>query len=551
DRVIDLVYNNYMFLNDAALDVNPLLLSFLSAAAGGYIVHLIYVQRITTRSILDRLFATFCFYVKRLPIIRGLIQESMDTADQSIKVMIHKNDSSRDWLTTLPAGPMSRQDILLRSVQYDNRENSGLYAREKPDFLNGRVSGAVFNLEQDLEELRTYKGLFGQYAFSNPLWPQCFPGLRRMEAEVTKMVITMLNGGPECSGTMTAGGSMSIHQAILAYRNRAIKKGILFPEIILPSSAHIAFFKAAEMFGLAIRQIAVPEDTFVVRPADVKAAINSNTACIVGSAPNYPFGTVDPIEELGQIGLKYDVPLHVDACCGGFLIPFFADEQVPFDFRVPGVSSISADTHKYGLAPKGSSVIAFASKELRRFTYFTGANWQGGIYASPTIEGSRNGSAIAVTWGAMLYHGEDAYKNSAEAVRATTRAIREGIRGMEGMQLMGEGDICIVAWRNSIVDDYALSELMERRGFVLSPLQFPKGCHLMVTPMHTKGDFVGTFLAAMEKAIADLKKNPKSVTGGTCAFYGGTVNLPDRDIVKDLASIYLDNVYEFPPETSR
>ncbi|GMR62601.1 hypothetical protein PMAYCL1PPCAC_32796, partial [Pristionchus mayeri] len=492
--------------------------------------------------------------IKKIPIyVKGRIEEEMMSANIEIVQSVHHQDTAADWIRTLPEKGRDALAIVTDLLKYSRLQNSGSLERAKPNYMEGAVSGAVFNTEKNEEEQLVTKTVFGLTAYSNPLWPAIFPEIRRMEAEVVEMTKNLLHGGPQVCGTMTSGGSMSILQACLAYRNRAFDMGINFPEMIMPNSAHAAFYKAAEMFRIKIVEIKVTSATgYVVDPKQVKAAITSNSCMIVGSVPNYPYGTTDDIEALGEIGLKSGVPLHVDACCGGFLIPFFdqGDAVPAFDFRVPGVSSISADTHKYGLAPKGSSVILYKDKETRAFGFYQNVDWTGGIYASPTIEGSRNGSAIAVTWASLLYNGKETLRRSAQTVRSVTRDLREKIGQLEGMEMMGYGDVCIVAWTNTKVCDYKLLDLVEQKGFILSALQFPKGAHLMVTPLHGAPGYVDNLVAALREGIKTLLDEPQLKTDGAAAMYGMTIACPDRTLVTDVANIYLKTLYEFPPETS-
>ncbi|VDM80240.1 unnamed protein product [Strongylus vulgaris] len=247
---------------------------------------------------------------------------------------------------------------------------------EGPRYLEGKVSGAVFSDEKDMEEMRVYGEVFKNFAWSNPLWPKLFPGVRKMEAEVVRMCCTLMHGDEESCGTVYPCSDVNRWYDINS------------PGLIIPTSAHAAFTKAAEVFRIRVVRVPVDSQTFKVDVKKMKAAITSRTCMhllvkylqlclqLVGSAPNFPFGTVDDI---------YNIPVHVDACLGGFLLAFIDNAQ-PFDFRVPGVCSISADTHKYGLAPKGSSVVLYRNKEYLHNQYFCDADWQGGIYASSTLE---------------------------------------------------------------------------------------------------------------------------------------------------------------------
>ncbi|VDO41608.1 unnamed protein product [Haemonchus placei] len=415
---------------------------------------------------------------------------------------------------------------------------------EGPRYLEGKVSGAVFNDEKDMEEMRVYGEVFKNFAWSNPLWPKLFPGVRKMEAEVVRMCCTLMHAEAEGCGTMSTGGTISILLACLAHRNRALKKGILFPEMVIPTSAHAAFTKAAEVFR--IRAVRVPVDplTFKVDLRKMKNAITSRTCMLVGSAPNFPFGTVDDIVGIGLLGLKYDIPVHVDACLGGFILPFM-DDTYPFDFRVPGVCSISADTHKYGLSPKGSSVVIYKNKEYLHNQYFCDADWQGGIYASSTLEGSRSGLNIALCWASLLYQGFNKYKQNALAVAAATKKIRDGISSIPELRLQGSSDVCIVSWTSDIIDIHRLYDLIGKKGWQLTNLQFPSGIHIMVTLNHTADGVADALIADIRGAVDEIKSSPNRELE-EAALYGMAQKIPDRSVVQEFAYAYLDACYSAP-----
>merc|ERR1719244_1098823 len=253
----------------------------------------------------------------------------------------------------------------------------------------------------------------------NPLHPDAFPGLRQMESEVVRMACDMFQGGEEACGCVTTGGTESILLACKAYREIAIEKGVEFPEILCGVSAHAAFDKAADILGISIRHVPLDQVTMRVDVNAMRRMISRNTMVLVGSAPQFPHGSIDSITEIAQLGLKYDIPVHVDACLGGFLIPFMRDSGYPiqpFDFSVPGVTSISADTHKYGFAPKGTSVVMYKSPMYRPYQWFSFPDWPGGIYATPTVGGSRAGGIIAACWAAMISFGKDGYTQSTKEI---------------------------------------------------------------------------------------------------------------------------------------
>jgi sphinganine-1-phosphate aldolase len=261
------------------------------------------------------------------------------------------------------------------------------------------VLGGIYHGGSELLSLCT--SVYGMFALSNPLHPEVFPFIRKMEAEVVRMTVNLFNGDENCCGTMTAGGTESILMAMKAYRDWGYSKVISMRDNIAASTAHAAFDKAAHYFQMKLVHIPVDQQTFRIDINAVKKAINKNTVVIVGSAPHFPQGIIDNIPALSEIAVKHRINLHVDSCLGGFLLPFIRRlgyKTYDFDFSVAGVTSISADSHKYGYAPKGSSVVMYRNKELRHCQYFVAADWTGGIYASPSMPGSRPGGLIAATW---------------------------------------------------------------------------------------------------------------------------------------------------------
>jgi len=254
----------------------------------------------------------------------------------------------------------------------------------------------------------------------------------KFEAEVVAMTASMLGAdktGDEIVGSVTSGGTESILLAMKTYRDRARdRKGITEPEMVVPSTAHAAFDKAAQLFNIKIIRVPIGDDY----RADVEAtrkAITKNTIVIVGSAPPFPHGIIDPIEELSELARQAGVGFHTDACLGGFLLPWaerLGYDVPPFDFRLPGVTSISADTHKYGYAPKGSSVILYRGRALRHYQYYVITDWPGGLYLTPTFAGSRPGALSAACWAAIMAMGEQGYMEAAKRILETAAVITSG-----------------------------------------------------------------------------------------------------------------------------
>ena len=284
------------------------------------------------------------------------------------------------------------------------------------DYNSGRAFGGIYYDDKTLKSAVTLA--YGAFADSNGLFPGVFPALKKFEMEVVRMTIAMLHGDDKVQGIMTTGGSESILLAIKAYKEEGLKKGITEPEAIIPISAHAAFAKGCNYFGVKFVGARTLESGHVDLE-HVKSLLTPNTVMLVGSAPTFPHGCIDPIRELAAIALERNIGLHCDLCLGGFLLPFLEKNghlrpDAAYDFRVKGLTSVSADLHKYGFGPKGTSILLFSSAELREQMFFSWTEWSGGQYASPSMTGSRNGGIIASAWATMMLMGEQGYLRVAE-----------------------------------------------------------------------------------------------------------------------------------------
>ncbi|XP_007432814.1 sphingosine-1-phosphate lyase 1-like [Python bivittatus] len=348
---------------------------------------------------------------------------------------------------------------------------------------------------------------------------------------------------------MTSGGTESILMACKAYRELAYEKGIKYPEMLVPESAHAAFDKAAHYFKIKIVHIPLTK----LMQVDVKAmkkAISKNTAMLVCSAPQFPHGSIDPIEEVAKLALKYNIPFHVDACLGGFLIAFMEKAGFPlqtFDFRVKGVTSISADTHKYGYAPKGSSVIMYSDVKYRRHQFFVAPDWQGGIYASPTIAGSRPGCLIAGCWATMVHLGEGGYVEATRKIISTTRFIISELQKIDHILIIGKPEVSVFALKSDTFDIYRLSNLLVSRGWNFNNLQFPRSIHFCITLVQTKPGLAELLLKDIRESVSEIMKDPKGKTTGMAAIYGMAQAIPDRNLISEIVGGYLDNLYSTDP----
>jgi glutamate/tyrosine decarboxylase-like PLP-dependent enzyme len=372
--------------------------------------------------------------------------------------------------------------------------------RADADWRGGRTWSLVYPAGEDVDEvLRMANEL---YLFENALNPFRFPSLREMESEVVSMTVDLLHGGEHAGGAMTSGGTESILMAVKTARDRALEeKGITRPELLAPYSAHPAFAKAAKYLGVELRQIPLRDDL----RADVAAAarlVSDRTILVVGSAPGYPHGVIDPIPELAAIAADRDVFFHTDACVGGFLLPFLerlGHPVPPFDFRVPGVTTMSADVHKYGYCTKGASVIAHREQKTLQYQTFFYDRWPGGLYGSAAMAGARAAAPIAAAWAVMSYLGEEGYLRLAKVVLETTKRLRSGIGAIPPLCIVGDPDASLLAFGAEGIDVMAVGDAMDDRGWHLDRQQEPAALHMMVTPNHSK--IVEGFLADLREAV--------------------------------------------------
>ena len=293
--------------------------------------------------------------------------------------------------------------------------------------------------------------------------------------------------------------------AVKAARDRAREeRGVTEPQLLAPYSAHPAFAKAAHYLGLELVQVPVGTDF----RADLDAArtlLSEQTALVVGSAPNYPFGTVDPIPELAAMAAEQGISFHTDSCLGGFLLPFYerlGEPVPPFDFRVPGVTTMSADVHKYGYCTKGASVVLHRDGEhLKKYQRFLYNRWPGGIYASFAMAGARPAAPIAAAWAILRHLGEEGYVALAREIRDTTRRFRAGIEEIPGLRVMGDPVMGVFAFTSDEADIFAIGDAMDDRGWCVDRQQGPDALHLMLSPKHAT--VVEPFLADLREAAAD------------------------------------------------
>jgi glutamate/tyrosine decarboxylase-like PLP-dependent enzyme len=339
------------------------------------------------------------------------------------------------------------------------------------------------------EHLRLLQEAYSLFMATNGLGAgRMFKSLATLEAELVSMSAELL-GGPDCPGNVTSGGSESIILGIRAAqeRARAERPRVTHPELVLPASAHPAFDKAAHIFG--IRNVRTPITKDYV--ADVQAmadAVNDNTIGLVASAPNYPFGTIDPVPAIAEIARRHGLHLHVDACVGGFALPFLrklGQPVPPFDFQVPEVSTMSADLHKYGFAARGTSLILYRDQALQRLVGFRLDDWSGGPYRTPSMAGSRPGGMIAAAWAVFQHYGEAGFLELNRTMLDTSLRLRRGIEAIPGFHVLGDPAMYVWGFASDTVDVMAVADAMaERRWYLGKQLTTPPSLHVVLTPIH-------------------------------------------------------------------
>jgi sphinganine-1-phosphate aldolase len=454
----------------------------------------------------------------------------------------------------------------------------------------GKTWSLVYHAGDEVTEL--LKEAYTMFFSENGLNPMAFPSLRTFEAEVLAMTAGLLGGDADTAGNMTSGGTESILMAVKTAREwaRAKKPAITAPEMILPATAHPAFEKAAHYFGVRPLHVPVCSD-FRADVEAARAAITPNSILVVGSAPSYPQGVVDPITDLARIAQENGLLFHVDACVGGFMLPFVRRLGYPvpdFDFRVPGVTSISVDLHKYAYAAKGASVILYRNKALRRHQFFVCTDWSGGIYASPTMTGTRPGGSIAAAWAIMNHLGEEGYLAIADTVMQAVTKLREGIEAVDGVHVLGDPAMSVLAIGSNRLNVYEVGDELTMRGWHMDRQQHPPSLHLTVT--HAHAQVIDQFLVDLEQAVvragrfssvkllnavkvglvrvaakalparwmSALASRSSSVTGlkgadvpsRSAAMYGMMASLPSRGDLNELVLGVLDSLTDIdaPPD---
>jgi glutamate/tyrosine decarboxylase-like PLP-dependent enzyme len=468
-------------------------------------------------------------------------EEMMAEIEQSIKPYREKFET----FTRLPPAGRSKEQII--------SEIEAMKDAEQAKWEDGLVSGAVYHGAQEhIEFLNRVYALTSQ---TNPLHTAVWPSITKFEAEVVAMTANMMHAeaveedwerDDEVCGVVSSGGTESILLAMKTYRDWAREmKGITRPEMIVPTTAHAAFDKAAQYFKIQMVRVPVDKD-FKADVAAARAAITPNTIVIVGSTPSFPHGVIDPIAELSELARAADIGFHTDACLGGFILPWaekLGYAVPPFDFRLPGVTSMSVDTHKYGYAAKGSSVVLYRNPELRRYQFYTTTDWPGGLYLSPTFAGSRAGALSAMAWAAMVSIGEQGYLDNTRKILAAAEVIKQGIGEIEELYILGD-PLWDIAFSSDQLNIYNVVDYMSHKKWSLNGLQNPPAVHICLTLRHAQPGLAERFVADLRQAVAHARRDPQKEAEGVGRLYGMSANIPIKGVIDAFLKRYMDLLFK-------
>ena len=406
----------------------------------------------------------------------------------------------------------------------------------------GKTWSLVYYLDEAHQDL--LRSAYGGFFAENYLNSFVFPSLQQLERDVIRMGAELCRA-PEAVGTMTSGGTESILLAVYTYREwaRSNRRNRQRRVILAPSTVHPAFEKAAHLLDLELVRVPVRAD----KSADVAATarlIGPDTLMLVVSSPCYPFGVVDPVAEMGALADRCGLPMHVDACVGGFLLPW-AEElghwATPWDFRVSGVTSISLDVHKLGFAAKGASLILYRNMDWLKHQFFVSTEFPGGVYVSPTMLGTRPGGAIAAAWAAIQHLGAEGYREIVGNLLEAAGRLRRFFSYTPGLEVVGDSRLNLIAFRtvDNQPDIFAVGDFLEKRGWMVDRQQMPPCIHLTVLPSNLP--VLAQYEEDVRAALAFARSHPGSVARGNAALYGVMARLPFRGMIgKNVRRLFQD-----------
>lgn len=444
----------------------------------------------------------------------------------------------------LPATGRPRAEILAEIEEMSAAEDAVAH--------EGKISGSIYS--GDEAHYAFLNEVFGHYSHANVIQRDMYPSATRFEGEIIAMTAALMHA-PEPCGVLTSGGTESLMNPLLVYREWGRERGITQPNLVLPSTAHPALHKGAHYFGIEVRTASVT-DQFVADMASVRSLVDENTVALAGSAGSYPHGLIDPIGELSDLALERGINLHVDGCLGGFILCWGEElgAGVPvFDFRHPGVTSISADTHKYGFGLKGSSVLLYRTPELRRKQYFIMPDWEGGNYTSPGMSGSRSGGIIAAAWAAMVTLGREGYLAIAADIFRTAARLREIIGEHPELRVLGDPKFNVAfaastaeALGDDPIDIFHVNDALAAKQWRMNGLQHPPAVHFCITRPNTLPGVMDRFAADLHEAVGYARERRGTQPRSGATYGAGGASIPREKVAAGISG-WLDATQALPP----
>ena len=444
----------------------------------------------------------------------------------------------------LPATGRPRAEILAEIEEMSAAEDAVAH--------EGKISGSIYS--GDEAHYAFLNEVFGHYSHANVIQRDMYPSATRFEGEIIAMTAALMHA-PEPCGVLTSGGTESLMNPLLVYREWGRERGITQPNLVLPSTAHPALHKGAHYFGIEVR-IASVTDQFVADMDSVRSLVDENTVALAGSAGSYPHGLIDPIGELSDLALERGINLHVDGCLGGFILCWGEElgAGVPvFDFRHPGVTSISADTHKYGFGLKGSSVLLYRTPELRRKQYFIMPDWEGGNYTSPGMSGSRSGGIIAAAWAAMVTLGREGYLAIAADIFRTAARLREIIGEHPELRVLGDPKFNVAfaastadALGDDPIDIFHVNDALAAKQWRMNGLQHPPAVHFCITRPNTLPGVMDRFAADLHEAVGYARERRGTQPRSGATYGAGGASIPREKVAAGISG-WLDATQALPP----
>ena len=425
----------------------------------------------------------------------------------------------------IPEKGLSKEQVLDTLQAFKSRDM---------DWKAGKVWCYVYNPGDDPAEL--VKEAYLSFLTENGLDPTVFPSMLKLETDVVRMLATLLRGDEYVVGHLTTGGTESIMLAVKTARDRArvLHPEITRPEMVLPKTAHASFHKAAHYLGVTPVVVDINPGTFKVEANTMQAAITDNTILLVASSPSYSQGVIDPIEEIGALALEKSLLFHVDGCVGGIHLSFMRKlgYEVPdFDFSVPGVTSISADLHKYGYAAKGASCVMYRNKEIRKYQIFACTDTTAYTLINPTMLSTKSGGPMAGAWAILTYLGEEGFMHIIKTVQEATQKLIDGINAIPELEVLGQPAMCMFSFKSDLINVYQLADAMAKRGWYIqgqfsTPLT-PRNLHISVNYGTTHQ--ADALLKDLRECVEEVKGINPIDSEGIRALVGAALQSPDPE----------------------